>query len=345
VTINKIDRPIYDLGDGVQNLIILLYPIFFHANQSLLCFIEEPEISLHPGMQRLFIDTIMREEFTNVQFFITTHSNHFLDMTLDHGNISIYNFQRQQAGPATTFSVTNTQNEDIKLLDTLGVRNSSMFISNCTVWVEGVTDRLYLNRYMDLLQQEEFLDNYETKRLKEDLHFSYIEYGGANLVHYAFDDEEQWEKIQALKISSKILLVMDDDGASQDGSSFKHTRIQELKQQLGDRLVVLPCREIENTLSAEVLKSVIQKKEGKVELTFPSFTEESYKNIYLGDFIHQNVTGIKKNYRVDKGTGTISDKVGFCRRALEEIKSVNDLSASAINVGRQILSFIRTQNN
>lgn len=266
-------------------------------------------------------------------------------MTLDHGNISIYNFQRQQAGPATTFSVTNTQNEDIKLLDTLGVRNSSMFISNCTVWVEGVTDRLYLNRYMDLLQQEEFLDNYETKRLKEDLHFSYIEYGGANLVHYAFDDEEQWEKIQALKISSKILLVMDDDGASQDGSSFKHTRIQELKQQLGDRLVVLPCREIENTLSAEVLKSVIQKKEGKVELTFPSFTEESYKNIYLGDFIHQNVTGIKKNYRVDKGTGTISDKVGFCRRALEEIKSVNDLSASAINVGRQILSFIRTQNN
>jgi predicted ATP-dependent endonuclease of OLD family len=332
------------LGDGVQNLIILLYPIFFHADKSLLCFIEEPEISLHPGMQRLFIDTIMREEFTNVQFFLTTHSNHFLDMTLDHSQISIYNFQRQDTGAATTYSVINTHNDDIKLLDALGVRNSSLFISNCTIWVEGITDRLYLNKYMDLLQRAEFLDSYETKRLKEDLHFSYIEYGGANLVHYAFDDQEQWEKIQALKISSKILLVMDDDGACQDSTSFKHNRIQELKNQLGDRLVVLPCREIENTLSVGVLKSVIQKKEGKAELTFSHFSEESYKDVYLGDFIHEHVAGVKKSYRPHKGTGTISDKVDFCRRAMDEMKTVDDLSTTAKNVAQNILNFIRSQN-
>lgn len=345
VTLNKVDRPIYALGDGIQNLIILLYPTFFHADKSLLCFIEEPEISLHPGMQRLFIDTIMREEFTNVQFFLTTHSNHFLDMTLDHSRISIYNFQKQDFGSSSTYSVVNTDNEDIKLLDALGVRNSSLFISNCTIWVEGITDRLYLNKYMDLLQREEFGNDYETKRLKEDLHYSYIEYGGANLVHYAFDDKEQWEKIQALKICSKILLVMDEDSAYQDNTSFKYNRIQELKEELGDRLVVLPCREIENTLSAKVLKAVIRKMEGKAELDFSNFTEQDYKDVYLGDFIHENFTGIKRRYRNHKGSGTVRDKVGFCRKALDEVKSVDDLSGSASTVGLQILHFIRSQNH
>jgi hypothetical protein len=311
VTINKVDRPIYALGDGVQNLIILLYPIFFHADKSLLCFIEEPEISLHPGMQRLFIDTIMREEFTNIQFFLTTHSNHFLDMTLDHGRISIYNFQKQYSGSAATYSVTNTNNEDLKLLDALGVRNSSVFISNCTIWVEGITDRLYLNRYIDLLQREEFGSDYETRRFKEDLHYSYIEYGGANLAHYAFDDKEQWEKIQALKISSKILLVMDEDGAYQDNTSFKFKRIQELKEQLGDRLVVLPCREIENTLSVTILKSLIQNMEGKEDLFFSPFTEENYKNVYLGDFIHENVSGIKGVIVMTKERAQLGIRLAF----------------------------------
>jgi AAA ATPase-like protein len=82
ITIDDEERPIYELGDGIQSIIVLLYPIFLNADKDLLCFIEEPELSLHPGFQRLFLDTILSKQFQRAQFFITTHSNHFLDMCM-----------------------------------------------------------------------------------------------------------------------------------------------------------------------------------------------------------------------------------------------------------------------
>ena len=55
VRIGKRDTPIYDLGDGIQSLIILTYPLFFNQNEVLKVYIEEPETHLHPGYQRIFL--------------------------------------------------------------------------------------------------------------------------------------------------------------------------------------------------------------------------------------------------------------------------------------------------
>ncbi|OXB17767.1 hypothetical protein B0A80_20565, partial [Flavobacterium tructae] len=53
----KETRKLYNLGDGVQALIILMYKIFMAEPESFI-FIDEPEINLHPGMQRLFLEQI-----------------------------------------------------------------------------------------------------------------------------------------------------------------------------------------------------------------------------------------------------------------------------------------------
>lgn len=139
------EQPIYNLGDGIQSIIILTFPLFINKDENLLVFIEEPELYLHPGLQRKLIETFM--SFKNFQYFITTHSNHFLDITLDVDAISIYTFRKQLENEIDTREVTanfvieNTSNEDNSILEMIGVKNSSVFLSNCTIWVEGITDR------------------------------------------------------------------------------------------------------------------------------------------------------------------------------------------------------------
>lgn len=60
------ERPIYDWGDGTQQLIIILFSFFIHKDEENKVFlIEEPEMYLHPGILRKFIEVINSEIFKN----------------------------------------------------------------------------------------------------------------------------------------------------------------------------------------------------------------------------------------------------------------------------------------
>lgn len=84
------EKPVQELGDGIQAIIILTFPLLAHRRENLLVYFEEPELFLHPGLQRIFLAILSDDQFENHQYFIATHSNHLLDITSDVKDVSIY---------------------------------------------------------------------------------------------------------------------------------------------------------------------------------------------------------------------------------------------------------------
>lgn len=338
------EYPIHHLGDGIQSLIILTYPLFFNKEKKGLVFIEEPEIFLHPGHQRLFIETISNKQFRNFQFFLTTHSNHFLDLTLDFDSISVFTFSKKVGLTGTNkFSIENICSSDNRILELIGVRKSSVFLSNCTIWVEGITDRIYIRKYLEVYQKS--INEY----VKEDYHYSFVEYGGGNITHWSFleNDDENHKNINVERLCSKLFLITDKDGeeAKPTGlKSKKQKRIESLKKNLGKRYYCLEAREIENTLSPSILINTIKHFEGHDcnQIDFTKIEKKDFQKVYLGKFIETNIKGIERKYAAD--SGTIKNKLEFSKIATNKIKNVDDLSAEGKALAKRLLEFIKANN-
>lgn len=341
------EQPVYNLGDGIQSLIILTFPLFKYREEKLLLFIEEPELYLHPGMQRKFLEIIMSDNFNGFQYFITSHSNHFLDITLDMEKISIYSFGKELETIATkernaNFIVENVSNEENNVLQMLGVRNSAVLLSNCTIWVEGITDRYYIRHFLDLYQKS--LKDKDT--YKEDIHYSFVEYSGNNITHWSFLDEDADEEgvfssINESKVCGTLFLITDKD------SKKKEKRQQKLAEKLQERYYCLDCKEIENILSVQTLRKVIasyEKVDGTTLNFKNTFTERTYKNKSLGTFIDENLNNKNRQGSYASASGTVSDKVGFCKRAISFTNSIEDLSEEAKRLCEKLYEFIAVNN-
>ena len=345
------DYPIYRLGDGIQMIIILMYPLFFKSDTVLKVFIEEPELYLHPGMQRILLDSLSDPKlFPNHQFFITTHSNHFLDMTADIGNISIYTVQKNLENKK--FDIENIENSNSDVLNLLGVKNSSVFLSNCTIWVEGITDRIYLRKFLEV-----YFKSINENNIKEDIHFSFVEYGGGNITHWSFleNADEDYPNINVERLCGKLFLISDKDGAGlkidgkiNSAKKKKYERHQKLSAKLGDRYYCLESREIENLLSPEILEKTIKlfEKHNFDSVTFTNWEIDKYKNKPLGTFLDKNVKSKKRVYSAnpDSKSSTINAKLKFAQRATTSIEDVEDLSDEAKLICEKIYDFIKDQN-
>ncbi|HEV7330435.1 MAG TPA: AAA family ATPase [Flavisolibacter sp.] len=334
--------PIYELGEGVQSVILLTYSLFFNEGKRMVFFIEEPELHLHPGLERVFLETLRNERFASFQYFITTHSNHLLDFTIEYDDIAVYSFEKKKADSEAIFTIANVNSNHKQLLELLGVRNSSVFLSNCTIWVEGITDRLYLRQFLAVVQRERRLV------FKEDFHYSFVEYAGNNITHWSFleSDDAQFANINVEALCSKIFLIADNDGVALPSKRSKEKKLQrrrQLEQKLGDHFYVTQGMEMENMLSKDVVRKVVLEMEGpNDELDFSAFNARNYEKHYLGDFIEKYVKGLKRKYSSDYGT--VYDKLNFCKKAAGYIQSADDLSTEAQELAVRLLNFISKAN-
>jgi hypothetical protein len=336
---NEKEQPIHHLGDGIQSAIILTFLPFVMQEQTFF-FIEEPEMFMHPGLQRKILE--FYDSLEQHTFFMTTHSNHFLDITIDIKNVSIFTCKKildeSQDESSPDFTIEAVDSGCESSLELLGVRNSSVFLVNATIWVEGITDRWYLrkmlNSYMDYLEETNELE----MRLEEDTHYSFVEYGGANITHWSFLEKEN-HPIEVERLCAKAFVIIDKDGDK------KETRKEALEKKLKERLVILPCREIENLLPFNVIKQVVVEYEKNPELELKDYDYSKYQDIYLGKFIED--TMLKKNpsrrggYKSD--SGTLKNKVDFCEKALNKIQ-YSELPISTKDIIKRIYQFIYKQN-
>ncbi|WP_299273905.1 AAA family ATPase [uncultured Psychroserpens sp.] len=361
---NKSEK-LHDLGDGIQSLIILMYKIFLAEKDSII-YIDEPELNLHPGYQRLFLEQITTNKNLldkNLTYFIVTHSNHFLDLTLEKDNISIYSFNSLDK---EKFLIRNVNAGDNQTLRNLGVNNSSVFLANSSIWVEGISDRNFIKAFLLA-----YCESKKKPRPREDIDFAFFEYAGSNLVHYDFDKrnknayKEEKDLITSYALNNKILLISDLDS----GKDTKHSHIDEIAKSTEgfEYKTTKPYREIENLLSDSIWSKVliefcnkndvkknkanIQKRiEESLEKTKP----EKFKNNYIGVFLKElKITELNSIYKVndDKSPGTFIPKAELSQIVLSKVRSKEitwgDFSSNKtiVELTKSVYDFIEKAKN
>jgi hypothetical protein len=342
---DKDERPIYDLGDGMQSLIICTYPIVTEAEPGSLFFLEEPDLCMHPSLQRTFLDVLKTyHRKMGHQFFITTHSNHLLDLLEDNELVSIFSFSEiadrapgssdqsqadsaansQSSKPKPSFRIRPSNLRDRQTLLELGVRPSATYLANSTIWVEGVSDGAYLRAYMQafvhyLNVRGNGWGQSLAQRLaqyKEDRHYAFVEYSGANLKHFSFEDgvcdnaqvEDSSNRLTSVPdLCARSIVVADGD----IGDAGKGDRKESFAAQLGDRFIWLPGKEIENMIPEALMRDQVRRDNPKIETTSPGLVDGiSYENYYraengVGAYL-SSLGLVKPKYDENGSSGTLS---------------------------------------
>lgn len=295
VSEDRIDREVYWSGFGFQIWCQLLTHISRASNSTLIA-IDEPEIYLHPDVQRQLLG-ILRSLTADV--LIATHSVEIIGeadpaeiLLLQKGKQSAQRLRDVEGMQLALNSIGSAQNVTLAHL----ARTKKI------VFVEGHDDFKTLRRFAKVLEYAELA-------------------AGNDLTAFESGGFSSWEKVKSfawgakrtIDANLKIFAIYDRDYFCDEELSMIST---ELKKELTDAQI-LPRKEMENyLLDIDVLQRVLLKQ-------LDQKNKRQGTSIQSLKTIEEYLSYITENERIDAQSQYISKKLAFHKRS--------DLDASTLS--------------
>lgn len=280
--------PLSSSGSGLKTVLLVLLNLLVvpamegHERSNYTFAFEELETHLHPALLRRLLkfieDYAVREK---VHVFLTTHASAALDMFGVSPHAQIIHVTHDGIEAKTTTVAAHF--DRLGVLSELGAKPSDLLQANGIIWVEGPSDRILVNRWIEL---------HSNGRFKEGRDYQCAFYGGALLARLQYKDpeEEEAQLVNLLRVNPNVVVICDGDRSGHDAP------IKDRVSRIRSEIEKVPCafvwitegREIENYLPGGVLGAVFDKGQlpdpEKFESFFPRTKEgeASYLESKLG---------------------------------------------------------------
>lgn len=308
---NDARRPLSSLGSGLKTIILILLQLLNNEppQREKFFLFEELENSLHPSLQRRVFEYLYNySKNNNVQLVISSHSQTAINVFIEKQDCAVYSINKGVNGIATIQKIVSTQ-EGFDVLRELGIKASDLFQANGIIWVEGPSDRIYINAWLKSYFGNEFI---------EGTHYQFQFYGGKLLSHYTA--EETAEKINVMFTNRNAAIVIDSDKGISD-KDVNATK-QRVRKEFNSRNLfywITKGKEIENYISADVL-----------DRAYPEMSD--WKQVKQYENFSKYIMKAEPRFS--------SKKVGFARKVSAYISErdldVMDLQQKIVNLGDTI---------
>jgi hypothetical protein len=166
-------------------------------------------------------------------------------------------------------SRVNTNEQCCAILDDLGYKASDLLQANGIIWVEGPSDRIFLKRWIELLNSN-FI---------EGIHYTIMFYGGRLLRHISMKHQFLTDEfISLLRINKNAMIIIDRDGISSN-AQLNQTKKRINAETKRGNCWVTKGREIENYLTKNTLVRWLNKRHPNIPKSKIKVQEDENKKL------------------------------------------------------------------